>query len=445
MKKMIGAVITCMLVAVIIAGYCRITFILSDKTGYAQKYEYIHDDSPVDVVFIGSSQIGNAVSPVQLWNSYGMTSYNLSVPNNSLGLDSLIIKNALVYHRFKVAVIDIDGFALSEQGIEEKDALEDMVACRAMDGYPLSLTKIRTVCEYTDDPQKRADILLHFPEYHNRWKNLKDNDLKCRPEINRFRGYTPFFSDVAAEVDKHGARALPEGGTGDAKDNGYHVFKKELRDVIECCKDNNVKPVIVKIPYNASSREKKLYSSAADIADSEHVPYIDMLSERVIDPDSDYNDGGQHLNIAGAVKVTDSIGRYLHKYCSLDDHRQDAGCRSWYRTCDEYVKMLTGQLNESKGSPRSYLMVLSDKMLRSSIKCSRQERMVLNGEYGGLTDGINAEWKTDDGPENGEASITVYRTDTGQVVDTFKFSVCGGADGSRAGMEKNNGRVDGDS
>ena len=60
--------------------------------------------------------------------------------------------------------------------------------------------------------------------------------------------------------------------------------------------------------------------------------YLDMnlkTEELQIDWEKDTRDGGDHLNFAGATKVTAFLGSYLKGNYALSDHRQDEVYSSW--------------------------------------------------------------------------------------------------------------------
>ena len=419
MKKLIRLAFSIMLIVAIAAGYSRITYILSNKIGYSQKYDYVNDKAPVDVVFLGTSQIKYSVSPMLLWRSYGITSYNLGVESSFVDLYKPILQNALTYHRPQIAVIDVDKIVLTKENIAAKKEMGDTVACKAFDGFPMTGTKIRSVCEYTDDQQERADILLHFPEYHDRWKELKKEDFVYPAAYDKLKGYKPFFDTkpVGAPV-----RVVP---TDTVIRRGYdYEYIKDLRILIDYCRKENIQPVLVKIPFNANRDEQEQMNMVYKVAREKDVPYINMIHKGVINPLTDYNDDGDHLNFGGGTKVTEYIGSYLNCHYKLTDHREDGACGSWRQASDEYCQNMIQHLRSSTGSVESYMMILSDRMFRCEIRCSDSGLIYDNRKLREFYDQIwDPKMVTDRSIGSGMIRIKAYRIDTGQLVNEAGFTV----------------------
>ena len=69
------------------------------------------------------------------------------------------------------------------------------------------------------------------------------------------------------------------------------------------------------------------------------VDYIDAnydIDKLQIDWSRDTFDGGDHLNLFGARKMTRYLGDYLRAECGLTDHREDPSYQSWHDIQDEY-------------------------------------------------------------------------------------------------------------
>ncbi|EOS37694.1 hypothetical protein C808_03674 [Lachnospiraceae bacterium M18-1] len=70
--------------------------------------------------------------------------------------------------------------------------------------------------------------------------------------------------------------------------------------------------------------------------------YLDMnliTKGLKIDWKTDTMDQGDHLNLSGARKVTEHLGKYLKKEFGLSDHRNEALYKTWKRTAKEYTRI----------------------------------------------------------------------------------------------------------
>ena len=75
------------------------------------------------------------------------------------------------------------------------------------------------------------------------------------------------------------------------------------------------------------------------------VPYLDfnlLEKELGINWKTDTMDGGDHLNMNGAKKVTEYLGAYLKKNYVLSDYRENQMYQYWHRDWKKY-KEITGK------------------------------------------------------------------------------------------------------
>ncbi len=73
--KRTGAVL--LTISIIFVGYKCAYKIFSDKVGYRHYIPFLKNRTNYDIFFMGSSHMHNGIFPMQLWNDYGITSYNL--------------------------------------------------------------------------------------------------------------------------------------------------------------------------------------------------------------------------------------------------------------------------------------------------------------------------------------------------------------------------------
>ena len=84
-------------------------YILKNSTwpttsSYNQFYEM--EENSIDVLFLGSSVAVNAFSPQEIYNDYGIRSYNLGSEQQSIFLSYFWLKEALRFQSPEVVVLD---------------------------------------------------------------------------------------------------------------------------------------------------------------------------------------------------------------------------------------------------------------------------------------------------------------------------------------------------
>ena len=105
-----------------------------------------------------------------------------------------------------------------------------------------------------------------------------------------------------------------------------------LLDIVDICKKNDVKLLLVKIPdVNSPAAYESAWTqerSAAvkEIVDEYQLDFFDLLYDVDcgIDWTTDSTDGGGHLNFLGAEKVTDILGQYLVENYKLEQKEYTA-------------------------------------------------------------------------------------------------------------------------
>ncbi len=165
--------------------------ILRNDYSYKKYKPFFENKTDYDVFFYGNSHVIDGIFPMQLWNDYGITSYNLSSHSSHIPTTYGTLKLSLKYKKPKIAVLDVS------YGDRRKNSTKADFAHKAYDAFPLSLTKIMVVNEvfkesaFEDGDVNRPNIpelLNPFSLYHSRWgdKDIKFESLfdsSCNEEM----------------------------------------------------------------------------------------------------------------------------------------------------------------------------------------------------------------------------------------------------------------------
>ena len=149
---------------------------LQYKTFFANPEQY-------DVFFMGTSHVMYGVSPLEIWNEYGITSFNWGSPSCTIPQSYWKLMNALDYHTPKLVVIDC------YRAVWEYKSVNEYRMHDAFDAFPLSYTKIKTIEDLMfhekamngDAEYSRGqciDLLFPLRAYHSRWDSLDRLDFK---------------------------------------------------------------------------------------------------------------------------------------------------------------------------------------------------------------------------------------------------------------------------
>ena len=148
-------------------------FVLNKKDSHFKTRPFFTEKQNFDVLFLGTSHGVNAFFPMELWNDYGIISYNLSYHNAMLPMQYWVLKNALHYKKPKLVVIDL--FWLSQGTKSDPNRFGSVHT--VFDEFPLTMDKLRAVDDILNDSvpaskdsKAKFGLLFPFSLYHNRWE-----------------------------------------------------------------------------------------------------------------------------------------------------------------------------------------------------------------------------------------------------------------------------------
>lgn len=148
--KIINAIIVC---CIIVCSLFGTSYFLENRESRLRYSSFLDDETDYDVFLLGSSHVRHGFYSMELWNDYGITSYNLAANGITLPVTYWTLVNALDYHTPKLVVIDIyDGWP----GRVCSTSWGQVKA--AVDFFPLSVNKYRMIVDLFTDPDLAEGI-----------------------------------------------------------------------------------------------------------------------------------------------------------------------------------------------------------------------------------------------------------------------------------------------
>lgn len=359
-KRHLAAIVFLIVFLSLLAGLSRL---LEYKGSQEKLKPFIERADQIDVLFFGDSHAYSGIYPMELWEDYGITSYNLANYNLPIPVSYWVMRNALLSCQPKVVVLDVNQIWEQAKLCESSSEVHT-----ALDGFPLSRVKLEAIFDLMDDPlftdekgniykDLRPEFIFPFIKYHTRWSDLTMRDLTphYNQELGGERNIAVASPDEYALTDS----AADEQGFGFAY----------LRRFIEYCQNLGIRVMLTNLPYPCrNNNEEQLYTNAVYYTAEEYgIDYIDFVyMDQIVDYSTDCYDPASHLNPSGAWKVTDFIGQYLAEAYDLTDHRTEAAYASWDSDYATYRKLKLQSLCEEK-DPYNFLMLLSDPSFSSIL------------------------------------------------------------------------------
>lgn len=279
---------------------------------------YKMEENSLDVMFIGSSRVFIGINPAVIWKEQGIRSYDLGGSMQPLWNSYYYIKEALKYQSPEVIVVDVcmagNSGPYGTSGTIIKNNL----------GLKLSFDKIESI-KVSAPKEDWMDLFLEVPTYHYRYKELtkRDFQLFTGRETVYINGY--HRADEILPQDTPDVMGITEERELSSKNLEY------LMKIIELAKEENLKLLLITMPYPIEEEHQKIYNTISRIAEENQVDFINYnlkYDELTLDFSSDFADIS-HLNAAGSKKLSSHLGKYLQERFQLEDKRNDSRYQEW--------------------------------------------------------------------------------------------------------------------
>ncbi|MDD6879752.1 MAG: hypothetical protein PUD59_06005 [bacterium] len=307
-------------------------------TGWKSNYQgqifttrgfYEMPDNQIDVLFLGSSTIQKGISPMELYNNKGITSYNYAVSSARSYMMYYFMIDILKTQKPKVVFIDPITLFYSESERESEPEQR-----KSFDNMPFSKNKVNMIFDNVFNTTFEEKISYIFPllRYHSRWKELTIQDLtKLNNSYHSItKGY--LMSSKIKPCNDGKSYMIPN----NRNVNMTNYTKKYIIKLLKLCKDNNIDVVFLGIPdVRAWNYESSVFLD--EFAKQNEVRFLDLNHYELYDWSTDFDDGGYHMNLFGAIKTTKYVEDYIVKNYNFFDKRNDMKYKSWNNDFDKYL------------------------------------------------------------------------------------------------------------
>lgn len=356
MRKSIFNILKPAVVLILLIACIGLTsYVLRRNESFEKNHDFYEDTESCDVFFLGSSHTVMGILPMELWNEYGITSYNLANNGQWCAGDYWVLKNALDQKTPKLVVLDAYAVFADEKYAEgHMDYLHE-----SFDAIPFSKNKLSAVLDMFPE-ENQFEFIFPFATYHNRWEML-DSSFFQRENSLQKGAYENASTGRPVAIPSEQIPLIPT-----SQANTTETISKEyLRKSIELCQKKDIPVVLMVTPFNAAEDLQEWVNSVYGIAEEYDVPFVNGLQEDVINTYSDLWDDG-HLNSSGARKWTSFMGDYITANYDISDKRSDAAFASWNEDYVNYRHYELSQLADTE-SLHYFVMQLYNEGFNFSI------------------------------------------------------------------------------
>lgn len=307
--------------------------------------EYYDSDKNHDVVFIGDCEVYENISPVTLWQEYGIASYVRGSPQQLIWHSYYLMEETLKYEKPKAIVFNVLSMKYGEPQSEAYNRL-------ALDGMKWSQSKYDAIQASMTEEEDLLSYVFPLLRFHSRWKELTAEDFTYAfrkvPQLS-INGYL-------MRVDVQGIDQLQTGRP--LMDYSLPQICWDYLDRMRVlCEENGVELILMKAPtstpkwtwYEEWDQQVAQYAQKHDLA---YYNFLHDIEEIGLDFTTDTYDQGGHLNLSGAEKLSRYFGGILSRDHGITGHQTEAVyTQRWNTLCRQYdqIKATQQRLLEENG------------------------------------------------------------------------------------------------
>ena len=303
--------------------------------------EYYDEDKDHDVIFLGDCEVYENFSPLVLWEEYGINSYIRGTAQQLVNQSYYVLEDTLKHETPDVVVFSVLAVPLNEPAKESYNRM-------TLDGLPWSNTKLDAILTSMTEEEQLLDYVFPLLRYHSRITELTGEDFKYlfHRDLVSHNGYY-------MRVDAKPATNIPSARP--LADYTIHADQMMwLERIRALCEEKGVELVLVKAPSLYPHWYDQWDAQITEYAEKNDLLYVNLLAARDeigLDFTTDTYDGGLHLNLAGAEKLSHYFGKILRDECGLESRRGETALEdAWAEKKEWYLEEKAQQESSLKKS-----------------------------------------------------------------------------------------------
>ncbi len=264
-------------------------------------------DHSIDVLIIGDSEAYSSISPMEMWQAHGFTSYVCATSAQQLTTSFAFLKQAFRHQSPKVVVLETNAIY---RNVTMSQSL-----------------------------MSRLESLFSVFRYHNRWKSFRFSELLVTPQYTWTDDFKGYVYNTAVEAASPGVAMQPT----DQVEAIPPLNREYVAAMAEFCRQHDTQLLLVSTSSTLNWNMRR-HNGIAALAQELGLTYYDLNLDNPagIDWSSDTRDRGDHLNFSGAFKVSAWLGKTLSETFPLNRQYDEAIVRRWNEALQRYLTV-TGQ------------------------------------------------------------------------------------------------------
>ena len=289
--------------------------------------EYYREESSHDVLFLGNCEVYENISPITLWEEYGITSYIRGNAQQLIAQSYYLLEDTLRYETPKVVVFSILSMKQAAQTNESYNRM-------TLDGMRWSSSKWKAIMATKMEGEHGIEYVFPLLRFHSRWKDLEEEDFR----------YYWSREDVSHSGYYLRADVRPAGEFPQERRIADYSFAPEAWEYLDkirlLCEEKGIQFVLMKAPSLYPAWHEQWDAQIVDYASRYGLCYvngIEKMQEIGIDFSKDTYDQGLHMNVYGAEKMAHYLGGILAEMPGVEDRRaEEELARIWEEKSERY-------------------------------------------------------------------------------------------------------------
>ena len=289
--------------------------------------QYYNESKDHEVIFIGDCEVYANFSPMVMYEEEGIKAYVRGSSQQLVWQSYSILEETLKYETPKVVVFNVNALRYSEPVSEEYNRL-------TIDYMKWSKQKMDIIKSSMTEDENIWYYIFPILRYHSRYDKLTEEDFEYlfKRKDNTFNGFL-VNKNIKPAGDLPVQRKL---ASYQFEDICYDYLDK----ITKLCKDNGIQLVLIKAPslypywYDEYDEQMQKYAEENDVDYYNLKNYVDEIG---IDYSVDTYDGGLHLNLTGATKLSEFFANILMENYDLTNYKGDPLYEQKLKEYKEYV------------------------------------------------------------------------------------------------------------
>ncbi len=290
---------------------------------YTTEGFYEEPDDTVETLFLGASVMQSSVSPMEMYQEYGINSYNLGTEQQPVLGSYYWLRETYDHHSETLKTVVFDVSALRSKS-------KDSFYHKCLDNMKFSKNKLQAAYEYKEkDIGDTVSFLVPLLSYHGRWNSLEESDFEkySWEKDTGTRGYyyikNSYFRKEGLDGVVINSPVLDE----NAEPAELLEHSLEYLDrMVKFCEEKGIKLVFVKTATRIW--DSSLHNAVQALADGYGIEFYDFNFDPLYSTNGfihayDSGSDGKHLNYYGAYKFSRWMGEYLVNECGATDVRDN--------------------------------------------------------------------------------------------------------------------------